>query len=298
MDKPYIPAMPRSAVLLSALSLAVPVAAAVSPDLPGDTKALYWLVALVPAFILSYYRGWRGTVMAMALGFAVLVASWLFNGWIGTPSPRPQLLLAVLAVFGTLSLAIGLITERLFNDRQMAMEAAVMDPATGLPNRSTAEALLARSYAAAARGLPLTVVLFDLGLGEARLKGKAAREAGAALRAFARALEHHTRTMNLSARWDEHQFVSILLTGTASGATIFAQRVLEDFAAERTSLDQTMVSAGIAGYATGMQTVEDLVGAATRALRKAQDAGGDRFVLAGDEREKPADYTAESVPAL
>ena len=283
MDQPYIPAMPRSAVLLSALSLAVPVAAALSPHVPTDTKALYWLVALVATYILSYYRGRWGTVVAMGLGLAVLAGTWLFNEWLGTSNPRPQLLLAFLAVFGTLSLAIGLITERLFHDRRMAMEVAVMDPETGLPNRPTAEALLVRSYAAAARGLPLSIVLFDLGLGESPRKGRAAREAVAALRAFARALERHTRTMNLSARWSDNQFISVLLTGTAAGATIFAQRALEDFAAERASRDSTIVSAGVAGYGTGMLTPEDLLDAATQALRKAQEAGGGRSVLAGEE---------------
>jgi len=298
MEKPYIPAMPRSAVLLSALSLAVPVAAALSPYVASDAKALYWLVALVPAIILSYYRGWRGTGVAMVLGAVLLAGTWLFNGWVGAPGPRPQLLLAVLAVFGTLSLAIGLITERLFQDRRMAMEAAVMDPETGLPNRSTAEVLLARSHAAAVRGLPLTVVLFDLGLGQAPRKGGAAREAVAALRSFARALERHTRTMNMSARWSDQRFVSILLTGTASGATIFAQRVLEDFANEHAGRGHTVVSAGIAGYAPGMQTERDLIAAASQALRKAQAAGGDRFVLADEEREQATNSDPQSALAL
>jgi diguanylate cyclase (GGDEF)-like protein len=297
MEQPYIPEMPRRAGLICALSLAIPMAAALSPLIASDAKALYWLVPLVTTFILSYYRGWRGTVLAVALSLTMMTATWLFNEWVGTANPRAPLLFALLAVFATLSLAIGLITERLFHDRRIAMEAAVMDPATGLPNRSTAQALLARSYAAAARGLPLTIVLFDLGLGDKPRKRGAGREGVAALRSFARALEHHTRTMNLSARWSDHQFISILLTGTAAGATIFAQRVLEEFASEHASRGQTIVSAGVAGFAAGMQTEEDLLETARQALRKAQDAGGDRFVLADEEREQTESSGAEPVPA-
>lgn len=54
------PAIPPRAALLSALVLVVPVAAALSSTELGRYEALLWLTALVPGFLLAYYRGWSG----------------------------------------------------------------------------------------------------------------------------------------------------------------------------------------------------------------------------------------------
>lgn len=39
-----------------------------------------WMLALIPAFLLSYHRGWRGAATALALGLAVLTAVELGGG--------------------------------------------------------------------------------------------------------------------------------------------------------------------------------------------------------------------------
>lgn len=44
----------------------------------ADYGTLLWLLALVPAFLLAYYRGWQGAATALAAGMATL-----------SPSPKP-----------------------------------------------------------------------------------------------------------------------------------------------------------------------------------------------------------------
>ena len=67
--------IPTVILLVSFVALSVPVLAAVFlPRLAAaDLGLLAWLTALVPAFLLSYYRGWHGASLALALGMAVLV---------------------------------------------------------------------------------------------------------------------------------------------------------------------------------------------------------------------------------
>ena len=57
---PRQPVPPR-ALGLSLAALSVPVAGGLMfPDSLRQYAAMLWLLALVPAFLLAYYRGWRG----------------------------------------------------------------------------------------------------------------------------------------------------------------------------------------------------------------------------------------------
>ena len=38
----------------------------------GDVELLMWLTALIPAFLLTFYKGWRGVSLSLALGMVVL----------------------------------------------------------------------------------------------------------------------------------------------------------------------------------------------------------------------------------
>ena len=76
--------VPVRALLLSVASLTIPlVATTLTPDFLDEQYALLiWLPALLPAFLLTYYRGWGGASAALVhrtpIGatFAIGTASW------------------------------------------------------------------------------------------------------------------------------------------------------------------------------------------------------------------------------
>ena len=71
--EPFNPRVPPRAVVISAAALGVPMVAALgAPEALGEYAALLWLLALIPAFLLAYHRGWKGAATALALGMVSL----------------------------------------------------------------------------------------------------------------------------------------------------------------------------------------------------------------------------------
>ena len=71
-DRPAQEIPPR-VVAISVFALAVAVVAALlRPDTGATYAGFLWVLALIPAFLLSYYHGWTGAVKALAGGMAVL----------------------------------------------------------------------------------------------------------------------------------------------------------------------------------------------------------------------------------
>lgn len=67
---------PARALLISVLALVVAASVPViGDDLWGRTPGLVWILALLPCFLLSYYRGWRGAAVALALGMVAVTAA-------------------------------------------------------------------------------------------------------------------------------------------------------------------------------------------------------------------------------
>jgi hypothetical protein len=61
--------VPPRALALSIAALAVPVIGALRfPEELGDYGALLWLTPRLSAFMLAYYRPWRGIATALATG--------------------------------------------------------------------------------------------------------------------------------------------------------------------------------------------------------------------------------------
>lgn len=119
------PRVPPRALVLSIAALAVPVIATLwmSTSL-GDYDALLWLLALVPAFLLAYYRGWRGVATALAAGMAALSVTHMAATWQGRDLANGAFLLAVVGVFVAVSLGIGLVSELLKRERELALQRA------------------------------------------------------------------------------------------------------------------------------------------------------------------------------
>lgn len=274
--------VPRRALVISFAALALPVAAALwLPEQADNTLGtLTWLTALIPAFLLAYYRGLAGVTIALAGGMAVITATQISIVVFDITEPNWPLLAIIVGVYLVLSIGIGVLAEVLRRERRVAESMALLDRLTGLPNRRYADVTLEREFAAAVRGSVLTVVIFDLDRFKL-VNDRFGHNAGdGVLRAFGRVLQENTRKSNLSARFGGEEFISILRDSSAEAATIAAQRVLNQTRDLRFPWGQQTVSAGIASYEPGMGSYELLVGAADRALYMAKEGGRDMVCIA------------------
>lgn len=264
--------VPLRALAISLAALTVPVAGALLvPRSLGEYGALLWLLALVPAFLLAYHRGWRGVATALAAGMATLSMTQAVALWLD--KEIPDLLLGVVVAYLGIALGIGWVSELLHMEREEASDLAFTDILTHLPNRRHARAFLENDFAAAERGRLLSVVLFDLDHFK-EYNDEYGHPAGdQALKAFADILTRTTRRMNLSARFGGEEFLSVLAGSDAEGAMVFAERIRSGLRGRALGSRPLTVSAGVATYHRSMRSPDELLAAADHALYQAKRAG-------------------------
>lgn len=270
------PAVPRRAVLLSIVALIIPIGATlVVPDATEEYQVLVWLLLLVPAFLLAYFRGWRGVAAALALGMVVMAAVQVLLAVWGYSPSHTALMIGVTVAYVLIALGIGFLSDQLHQARMQAEELALTDELTALPNRRFVGFVLGREFAAAQRGRPLVVVSFDLD----RFKDyndRYGHNAGDdALRAFGHVLSTLTRTMNVSGRWGGEEFLGVLSSTDVAGALIFVDRVRARLRDTRLEQGSVSVCVGVAAFNPAMRSVEDLLIAADVALYEAKAVGPD-----------------------
>jgi diguanylate cyclase (GGDEF)-like protein len=292
--------VPPRALILSLASLIVPVAVVLAfPGWAQDEQGmLIWLTGLVPAFLLAYYRGLRGVAVALAGAMAILSLTQAGVILLGKTAPNWYLLLGVVATYIGICIGLAVFAEILHRERRAAETLALVDALTGLPNRRHAEVTLDAQFAAAGRGRPLAVILFDLDHFK-QLNDRHGHDVGdAAIRAFADILKGSTRRMDLSARFGGEEFISILGDCEVAPAVRFAQRVRTQLESRRFPWGQLTVSVGVAGYEQGMGSYEVLVASADRALYAAKQAGRNRVNLIEPSVKTPVVSFADRRPAL
>ncbi len=280
--------IPARALAVSFAALAVPVLVTLLSLESSQYEALLWLLALVPALLLAYYRGWRGSAVAIALGMLVLVTIQLALLLLGRTVQDPLLLLGVVVADILIALGIGLVTELLHRDRSRAEWLALTDELTGIANRRYARIFLEREFAAAQRGRPTAIVIFDLDRFKAFNDTHGHTEGDEVLRSFARLLDESTRRTSLSARFGGEEFISILSSCDAEGALSFAHRVLDRLRAAEDGLRGVTASAGIALYDPSMDSPEAWLRAADSALYQAKIGGRNRICVFGRLHVPPA----------
>lgn len=185
----------------------------------------------------------------------------------------------------------------ILEDRLRLRADVLHDPQTGTYVRRHFDEMADREWRRAMRAMvPVSVVVVELDrVGEFAVReGPAALDRG--LRAAALAMQYSLhRPGDCVCRYDDTRFV-ILLPGTyESGAVETAERVRS--AVESLLIPFVGATTGTLTVSAGVETVHsesltrsDLgssVESATRALRTAQLAGGNRWVLAGTERTRP-----------
>ncbi len=270
------PTMPRRAFVLSAVALLVPViASVVMPEATEEYELLVWLLLLVPAFLLAYFRGWRGVTMTLAAGMVLMVSVQLGLAMSGYRVPNVSLLVAVIISYVLISLGIGILSDRLHSERMHAEELALTDELTSLPNRRYVRLILEREFAAARRGRPLVVVFFDIDRFKAYNDRHGHGAGDKALRAVGQALATQTRAMNISGRWGGEEFLAVLSSSEIAGALVFVERVKNRLRESQPPTGAVTLSCGLASFRPGMRAPDDLLAAADAALYEAKAAGLD-----------------------
>lgn len=288
--------VPPLALLLSLLCLWVPIlSSSLFPSLTSaEVGVLVWLLALVPPFLLSYYRGWRGASVALAGGMAAVAFSEVGLILLGAGAPRPELMLGVVVVLIVVALGSGLISSLFHRSLGEAERMALTDPGTGLANRRHAMLHLQRAFAAAQRGRALSVVLFDLDHFK-QVNDRFGHHVGDdVLRAFGEVLGAQTRAMHLAARFGGEEFLVVLDDLETAGAAVLAERIREGLRALELPCGVVTASAGISQYEAGMASPDVLIAAADQALYRAKAAGRDRVVVLG---RQGVEASAEDIPA-
>jgi diguanylate cyclase (GGDEF)-like protein len=272
--------IPVRALVLSGAALAVPVVGQIYfLDGFAEYEVLLWLLALVPAFLFAFYRGWTGAAEALAAGMALLAMTQVVLVALGRRLDHWPVLLAVVMAYVSISLAVGLVSELLHRERERAESLAMIDELTGLPNRRLARRFLDMEVAAAQRGRRVTLVMFDLDNFKHYNDRHGHLAGDAALAAMGRSLVKNTRKMNLSARWGGEEFVSILSDTDSRCAQVFIRRVRDTLRATPLPGGPVTFSAGIAEYGKGVATDDDLLDAADQAMYGAKSAGRDRTLV-------------------
>jgi len=219
----------------------------------------------VPSHLREYLQG--GSGMGVPLVVAGKVAGVLTAG-----SRRPR-------HFGADDTAA---LQRLASQAAVAMENArlhanlqalsLTDHLTGLPNRRRLEIHLDKEVAAARRGRPMVVVLFDMNDFK-QFNDTLGHVAGDdILRSFAQILDEENRAMNLVARYGGDEFVSILSDSDMEGARLYIQRVSDRVAQDPIMAPRGVtVSTGMAEFdRESMNSMDDVIHAADAHMYRAK----------------------------
>lgn len=275
--------VPTKALVLSSVSLAAAATASLLwPESMGDYSALVWLLALIPAFLFAYYKGWRGAMIPLVATMILLAALEVGISLLLTQPVAWWVVGGVTAVLIGVSLGAGLVSEAHRRETADALKLAYADPLTGLPNRRVLELFLRQEFAGVARGRRCAIILLDIDDFK-RINDSEGHQAGDdVLRAVAETLQTNSRHSDLSGRFGGDEFLALLPGETVKGALIFADRVLNAVAERYRDFDISVtMSCGIAVSNSNTRDPNDLLLAADMALYSAKREGGNRAVVAG-----------------
>ena len=269
------PEIPARSIVLSVMALAVPVAAQVAfAESAGEHELLLWLLAVVPAFLLAFYRGWKGAATALAGGMAVLSLTQVYLSVTGRGVQDRLLLLVVVAFFILLSLVGGVVMDMLHNARASAERLALTDDLTGLPNRRHAHMRLEPLFAHASNA-GLSVLFFDLDHFKAYNDRYGHPGGDRVLSAFATLLARNAPVAGFACRYGGEEFLAVIGGGGMDDAVEFARSVRKGLARQEDLREPLTVSVGIATWDPSMKTRGEILAAADAALYAAKAAGRD-----------------------
>lgn len=295
--------VPARALALSLAALAVPAfATALLPGwLEREGALLIWLPAIVPAFLLTFYRGWQGASQSLAAAMAALALTQVGVMAFDLTVPSWSYIFAVVVILLAVTLGAGWMAEALLRARETAEAEAFTDTLTGLANRRHASLVLDTAWGATFHGAGLSVVIFDLDHFKHVNDTHGHAEGDRVLKAFGEVLAKRTRRMDLSARFGGEEFITILHGCPVENAAAFAEQVRAQFGALDFGWGKVTASAGVASVEEGMGSPDVLVAAADRALYAAKGQGRNRVGRADEmavRAPKPLDFVPGELKAL
>lgn len=102
------PSVPLRALVLSLLALLGALSASLLwPEALLNQQTLASMLALIPAFLLAYYRGWAGVSILLAIGMITLGALHLLGLYLGVPFGTFPLVLLLVAPYVAIALGAG-----------------------------------------------------------------------------------------------------------------------------------------------------------------------------------------------
>ena len=137
---------------------------------------------------------------------------------------------------------------------------ALTDEYTGLANRLHFELVYSYLFHGADRGVPMALMLMSVG-GDSDPDG---------LRRLGERFQQITRTADLASHLGHGRFAVLMLGTNMMGARVGADRFMEMLE----GYTPGVVSVGLAGYRPHMKESSQLLEAADKALRDAEEAGG------------------------
>jgi two-component system cell cycle response regulator len=176
-------------------------------------------------------------------------------------------------------------TERLRDNVQLSIEAAITDALTGLYNRRYMETHLGTLVdQAAARGKPITVLVLDIDFFKS-INDNYGHDAGDdVLREFAIRVRKSIRGIDLACRYGGEEFVIVMPETDMAVAATVAERLRRRIATEPFPVDQgrksleVTISIGLAGLETADDSAAALLKRADQALYRAKRDGRNRVV--------------------
>lgn len=262
-------------VVSSQLLLGAGIALSGGPRSPGIALMLLPLVTLPARF--SAHGVWTG----LAIGVVVLLASTLGVDPAGYMADPTYTTAGLCAAVGLTVFAQFLMTSEM---RQRS--SAILDPLTGLLNRTSLEPRFAEiAEQAAQTGAPVCVLVCDLDRFKA-VNDRYGHERGdAVLKDAAYVLRKQLRSFELIYRLGGEEFLIVLAGTTLGEGRDVAERARIALSGARPGDLPVTISIGVSAAHGEEVTYDALFRAADAALYEAKRAGRDRVVVAGDESD-------------
>lgn len=142
---------PPRAVVFSLVCLGAAILVSLSDaEVVAEYASFVWILALLPVFLLSYYRGWRGATVAASCGMIALIIVQLVMIRMRGGTIDWWLVGTATALLVPITIGAGSLSELLRRQRSLALEMAYGDPMTNVANRRWLREAVAAAIADAA----------------------------------------------------------------------------------------------------------------------------------------------------
>jgi two-component system cell cycle response regulator len=173
--------------------------------------------------------------------------------------------------------------EKLRDNVQMSIEAAITDALTGLHNRRYMESHLGTLLdQAVARSRPISILILDIDFFKAINDSYGHSAGDDVLKEFSRRLKKAVRGIDLACRYGGEEFVVVMPDTDVAMATMVAERLRKRIAAEPFPINQNTgtvpvtISIGIAAMRSSEDSPADIIKRADKALYRAKREGRNR----------------------